>query len=145
MPKSSERPDGKRDTPRTFPGRFHDDRLRVTGAGPRGRYEWKPQFHSFPVFVSSSVSQGVSTTRHGVGGTRAVCDGAEHRWVNTGQSVPGALMAGAAHVEATLMEQAVTAAAGAAVTAAPRLHAEVPLRALRRPHGPAHRPRAQRG
>ena len=59
---------------------------------------------SGPVFVSSSVSQGVSTTRHGVGGTRAVCDGAEHRWTNTGQTTPGALVAGAAHVEATLME-----------------------------------------
>ncbi|MEV4790102.1 DUF6299 family protein, partial [Streptomyces tuirus] len=29
---------------------------------------------SGPVFVSSSVSQGVSVTRHGVGGTRAVCE-----------------------------------------------------------------------
>ncbi|MFD9933182.1 DUF6299 family protein [Streptomyces massasporeus] len=59
---------------------------------------------SGPVFVSSSVSQGVSPTRHGVGGTRAVCDGAEHRWVNTGLVTPGALVAGAARVEATLME-----------------------------------------
>ncbi|MBX9360966.1 DUF6299 family protein [Streptomyces sp. WAC04114] len=59
---------------------------------------------SGPVFVSSSVSQGVSTTRYGVGGTRAVCDGADHRWVNTGQVTPGALVAGAARVEATLME-----------------------------------------
>ncbi|MFE7900510.1 DUF6299 family protein [Streptomyces sp. NPDC057424] len=59
---------------------------------------------SGPVFVSSSVRQGVSTARHGIGGTRAVCDGAEHRWVNTGRTVPGALVAGAAHVEATLME-----------------------------------------
>ncbi|MGV9893031.1 DUF6299 family protein, partial [Streptomyces tendae] len=24
------------------------------------------------------------SARHGVGGTRAVCDGLEHRWVNTG-------------------------------------------------------------
>ncbi|MEW2613475.1 DUF6299 family protein [Streptomyces sp. NPDC047880] len=59
---------------------------------------------SGPVFVSSSVSQGVSTTRHGIGGTQAVCDGAEHRWVNTGPTMPGALVAGAAHVEAGLME-----------------------------------------
>jgi hypothetical protein len=50
------------------------------------------------------VSQGVSTTRHGIGGTRAVCDGVEHRWVNTGRPMPGALAPGAAHVEATLME-----------------------------------------
>ncbi|MET9579988.1 MULTISPECIES: DUF6299 family protein [Streptomyces] len=59
---------------------------------------------SGPVFVSSSLSQGVSTTRHGIGGTRAVCDGAEHRWVNTGRTTPGAVVAGAARVEATLME-----------------------------------------
>ncbi|MGI5366798.1 DUF6299 family protein [Streptomyces iakyrus] len=59
---------------------------------------------SGPVFVSSSISQGLSTTRQGIGGTRAVCDGAEHRWVNTGRTLPGTLVAGAAHVEATLME-----------------------------------------
>ncbi|CAL9292156.1 DUF6299 family protein [Streptomyces sp. SudanB52_2052] len=59
---------------------------------------------SGPVFVSSSVSQGVSTTRYGIGGTRAVCDGAVHRWVNTGRPMSGALTPGAAHVEATLME-----------------------------------------
>ncbi|WP_369195335.1 DUF6299 family protein [Streptomyces djakartensis] len=57
-----------------------------------------------PVFVGSSVSQGVSTTRYGIGGTRAVCDGAEHRWVNTGRPMPGSLVPGAARVEATLME-----------------------------------------
>jgi hypothetical protein len=57
-----------------------------------------------PVYVSSSVSQGASTTRYGIGGTRAVCDGAKHRWVNTGRPTPGALAPGAAHVEATLME-----------------------------------------
>ncbi|MGC5034951.1 MULTISPECIES: DUF6299 family protein [unclassified Streptomyces] len=59
---------------------------------------------SGPVFVSSSVSQGVLTARHGIGGTRAVCDGAVHRWVNTGRATPGALVPGAAHVEATLLE-----------------------------------------
>ncbi|MGA5204018.1 DUF6299 family protein [Streptomyces variegatus] len=59
---------------------------------------------SGPVFVSSSVNQGASTTRHGIGGTRAVCDGAEHRWVNSGRPGSGALVAGAAHVEATVME-----------------------------------------
>ncbi|CAL9601516.1 DUF6299 family protein [Streptomyces sp. NPDC015242] len=59
---------------------------------------------SGPVFVSSSLSQGLSTTRYGVGGTRAVCDGAVHRWVNTGRPAPGVLVPGAARVEATLME-----------------------------------------
>lgn len=40
---------------------------------------YRCQSSSGPVFASSSVSQGVSTTRYGIGGTRAVCDGALHR------------------------------------------------------------------
>ena len=57
-----------------------------------------------PVFVSSSVSRPSSDVHYSVGGTRAVCDGKEHRWENTG-TVPGdALETGRAHVEATLME-----------------------------------------
>ncbi|MYS90565.1 MULTISPECIES: DUF6299 family protein [Streptomyces] len=65
---------------------------------------YRCQSSSGPVFVSSSVTQGVSTTSYGIGGTRAVCDGAKHRWVNTGRPVPGALVPGAARVEATVME-----------------------------------------
>ncbi|GGM12361.1 hypothetical protein GCM10010129_65540 [Streptomyces fumigatiscleroticus] len=58
---------------------------------------------SGPVFVSSSVKQAGSDTRHGVGGTRAVCDGTVHRWVNKGK--PSAeVKPGAAEVEATLLE-----------------------------------------
>ncbi|MEJ1197486.1 MULTISPECIES: DUF6299 family protein [unclassified Streptomyces] len=57
-----------------------------------------------PVFVSSTVSQSEPSVRHGIGGTRAVCDGLEHRWVNTGTPSGNALKPGAAHVEATLME-----------------------------------------
>ncbi|MEU0971273.1 DUF6299 family protein [Streptomyces sp. NPDC005917] len=57
-----------------------------------------------PVFISSSVSQGSPNYRHGIGGTRAVCDGAEHRWQNTGKVTSEKLEAGAAHVEATIME-----------------------------------------
>ncbi|MER6954033.1 MULTISPECIES: DUF6299 family protein [unclassified Streptomyces] len=57
-----------------------------------------------PVFVSSSVRQNSENARHGVGGTRAVCDGAEHAWKNTGKVAPDDLEPGAAHVEATLME-----------------------------------------
>ncbi|MFG2683442.1 DUF6299 family protein [Streptomyces sp. NPDC048392] len=56
------------------------------------------------VFVSSSVSQSDPSVRYGIGGTRAVCDGLEHRWVNTGRPSADALKPGAAHVEATLME-----------------------------------------
>ncbi|MFH8237982.1 DUF6299 family protein [Streptomyces sp. NPDC018321] len=57
-----------------------------------------------PVYVSSTVSQSDPSVRYGVGGTRAVCDGLEHRWVNTGTPDSVALRPGAAHVEATLME-----------------------------------------
>jgi hypothetical protein len=57
-----------------------------------------------PVFVSSMVSQSRSSVQYGVGGTRAVCDGQEHRWVNTGTFDTDDLKPGAAHVEATLME-----------------------------------------
>jgi hypothetical protein len=56
-----------------------------------------------PVFVGSTISQADSTTRYGIGGTRAVCDGAEHAWTNTGTPL-NALSPGAAHVEATVVE-----------------------------------------
>lgn len=69
-----------------------------------------------PVFVSSSLSQGAPRVRRGMGGTLAVCDGAEHRWANSaaGQS---AWTAGTAHAEATLMELTGT------VVPLPHLHA----------------------
>ncbi|MGP2442927.1 DUF6299 family protein [Streptomyces sp. JW3] len=61
-----------------------------------------------PVFVSSSVSQDAGAVRHGIGGTRAVCDGLEHPWVNSARpaTAPTAegLKPGPAQVEATLME-----------------------------------------
>ncbi|MEU5625569.1 MULTISPECIES: DUF6299 family protein [Streptomyces] len=57
-----------------------------------------------PVYVSSTVSQSDPSVRYGVGGTRAVCDGLEHRWVNTGTPDTVVLKPGAARVEATLME-----------------------------------------
>ncbi|KPI10518.1 hypothetical protein OK074_0153 [Actinobacteria bacterium OK074] len=56
-----------------------------------------------PVFVSSSVAQHDPRVRHGVGGTRAVCDGAVHHWANS-ETRKGAYRPGEAHVEATLME-----------------------------------------
>ncbi|MBQ0852816.1 DUF6299 family protein [Streptomyces sp. NPDC057621] len=55
-------------------------------------------------FVSSSLSQGDSRVRKSVGGTQAVCDGAEHRWTNTDRTDPGRFEAGAATVEASVME-----------------------------------------
>ncbi|WP_406453471.1 DUF6299 family protein [Streptomyces sp. NBC_01622] len=61
---------------------------------------------SGPVFVSSSVSQGDSAVRHGIGGTRAVCDGMEHSWENSGKPSSDPLDPGPAQVEATVMELA---------------------------------------
>jgi hypothetical protein len=57
-----------------------------------------------PVFVSSSVGQGSPSLRHGIGGTRALCDGLEHPWENTGKPSSATLKPGTAHVEATVME-----------------------------------------
>ncbi|MEV5144889.1 DUF6299 family protein [Streptomyces sp. NPDC052727] len=57
-----------------------------------------------PVFVSTSVSQSEARPLHAVGGSTARCDGAEHRWENSGKVTAGALKAGTARVEATLTE-----------------------------------------
>ena len=55
-----------------------------------------------PVFVSSSVRQG--GMRHGIGGTPARCDGAEHAWVNHERLAhPTRLAPGPAEVEAALV------------------------------------------
>ncbi|GAA1937392.1 DUF6299 family protein [Streptomyces durmitorensis] len=58
------------------------------------------------VFVSSSLAQKDRRVRHGIGGTRAVCDGMEHAWTNSGRPSPSTLKPGTAHVEATVMELA---------------------------------------
>lgn len=60
--------------------------------------------NSGPAYVSSSVAQGDTTVRHGIGGSSAVCDGAEHTWRNTGRVGADALEHGTAQVEATVME-----------------------------------------
>jgi hypothetical protein len=60
--------------------------------------------NSGPAFVSSSVSQGDSSVKHGIGGTSAVCDGVEHSWSNSGKPSSDPLTPGAARVEATVME-----------------------------------------
>ncbi|KMS80460.1 hypothetical protein ACH49_07955 [Streptomyces leeuwenhoekii] len=57
-----------------------------------------------PVFVSSSVAQGSSSTRHNIGGTRAVCDGVERRWVNSGRPSSASMTPGTARVQTTVME-----------------------------------------
>lgn len=71
-----------------------------------------------PVYVSSSVQQGPSADRRPIGGTRAMCDGREHRWENTGSVSGDALKAGAAHVEATIVELRPTG-----ILVLPHLHA----------------------
>ncbi|MZD04304.1 hypothetical protein GTW43_04300 [Streptomyces sp. SID5785] len=60
-----------------------------------------------PVFVSSSVRDAEQPrTRRGIGGTRAVCDGAEHVWRNTGTVPEGAVVPGTTAVEVTVFELA---------------------------------------
>ncbi|MFI0962549.1 DUF6299 family protein [Streptomyces sp. NPDC021080] len=67
---------------------------------------------SGPVFVSSWASQGVSQGDsliiQGIGGTSALCDGADHHWTNSEKRVPGTLETGAAHVQATITELSAT-------------------------------------
>ncbi|WP_314617187.1 DUF6299 family protein [Streptomyces stackebrandtii] len=55
-----------------------------------------------PVFVSSTLVQGNRSA--GIGGTRAVCDGETHEWVNTSVVKDPAYQPGAARVEATLVQ-----------------------------------------
>ncbi|MGW3661594.1 DUF6299 family protein [Streptomyces sp. NPDC005141] len=57
-----------------------------------------------PVFVSSSVYQGEPRVGLGVGGSSALCDGADHRWSNSEKRAPDTLAPGAAHVEAAILE-----------------------------------------
>ncbi|MGW2230874.1 DUF6299 family protein [Streptomyces formicae] len=67
-----------------------------------GTYRCSPRSAPGPVFVSSTVRQG--SVRHGIGGTAARCDGAEHTWVNhEGPGNGTSLEPGSAEVEATLM------------------------------------------
>ena len=74
--------------------------------------------NSGAVFVSSSVSQKDPSVRHGIGGTRAVCDGMEHAWANSGKPSSDPVTPGAAQVEATVME--LSASGGLPL---PRFHA----------------------
>ncbi|MER5223265.1 DUF6299 family protein [Streptomyces flaveus] len=59
---------------------------------------------SGPVYVSSSLAAEDKTYElYGIGGTRAICDGTERTWSNTGRT-QGRFQPGPAHVEATLLE-----------------------------------------
>ncbi|MFF7901459.1 DUF6299 family protein [Streptomyces sp. NPDC007920] len=59
---------------------------------------------SGPAFVGAAISQDPSATRYGIGGTRAVCDGAYHRWHDSGTVTSNRLTPGPARVEAALVE-----------------------------------------
>ncbi|WP_328672023.1 DUF6299 family protein [Streptomyces sp. NBC_00328] len=61
-----------------------------------------------PVFVSSTVSQGDPLVSRPVGGSSAVCDGAEHRWSNSEKRAPRILVPGPARVEATVFDISAT-------------------------------------
>ncbi|WP_203633948.1 DUF6299 family protein [Streptomyces sp. SID10815] len=55
------------------------------------------------VFISSAISQGDSENTHSIGGTQAVCDGATHRWANSGNPLH-TFAKGPAHVQAIITE-----------------------------------------
>ncbi|MGW0121943.1 DUF6299 family protein [Streptomyces sp. NPDC003327] len=55
-----------------------------------------------PVFVGSTLVQDDRTA--GIGGTRAVCDGHVHTWINTSVVKDPAYRPGAARVEASLVQ-----------------------------------------
>ncbi|GAA5044907.1 DUF6299 family protein [Streptomyces similanensis] len=55
------------------------------------------------VFISSAISQGDSENTHSIGGTQAVCDGAAHRWANSGNPLH-TFAKGPAHVQAIITE-----------------------------------------
>lgn len=57
-----------------------------------------------PVYIGTSVSQDRSGARHGIGGSRAQCDGAEHHWENSGQVTEDRFEPGAARVAATILD-----------------------------------------
>ncbi|MGW2642332.1 DUF6299 family protein [Streptomyces sp. NPDC001348] len=57
-----------------------------------------------PVYVGASLRQDGSGVRHGIGGSRAQCDGAEHHWENSGRVTQDRFEPGAARVEATVVE-----------------------------------------
>ncbi|GHI02280.1 hypothetical protein AQI88_26740 [Streptomyces cellostaticus] len=59
---------------------------------------------SGPAFVSSSIGQGDPNVEHGIGGTLAQCDGAEHHWENSGKVTPNPFKAGKVRVQATVTE-----------------------------------------
>ncbi|EPH41371.1 hypothetical protein STRAU_5607 [Streptomyces aurantiacus JA 4570] len=61
-----------------------------------------------PVFITSSISQSRLDTRRSIGSSQALCDGAEHRWENTGKAPSNSVKPGKANVEATLMELRLT-------------------------------------
>ncbi|MFD7338427.1 DUF6299 family protein [Streptomyces violascens] len=55
-----------------------------------------------PIFVASSVRSG--GVQHGIGGTAARCDGAEHTWVNHEMPHGTPVKPGPADIEATLVQ-----------------------------------------
>ncbi|WP_406509883.1 DUF6299 family protein [Streptomyces sp. NBC_00212] len=68
-----------------------------------GTYRCSVPSGSGPVFVASTVRTG--DEGHGIGGTSARCDGAEHAWVNRGRVSGGTpVTPGSAKVEATLVQ-----------------------------------------
>ncbi|MFE9552182.1 DUF6299 family protein [Streptomyces sp. NPDC006703] len=68
-----------------------------------GTYRCSSPADPGPVFVASTVRTG--SVGHGIGGTSATCDGAEHTWVNReNPSSEPPVKAGPATIEVTLFQ-----------------------------------------
>ncbi|MCC3778061.1 DUF6299 family protein, partial [Streptomyces sp. UNOB3_S3] len=67
-----------------------------------GSYRCTVVEHTGTVFVASNVLQHRRT--EGIGGSKAVCDGARHRWRNSARPYGAALRPGPARADGTLLQ-----------------------------------------
>ncbi|MFF4158413.1 DUF6299 family protein [Streptomyces sp. NPDC001678] len=67
-----------------------------------GSYRCTVVEHTGTVFVASNVLQNRRT--EGIGGSRAVCDGARHRWRNSARPYGASLRPGPARADGTLLQ-----------------------------------------
>lgn len=67
-----------------------------------GSYRCTVVEHTGTVFVAANVLQNRRT--EGIGGSRAVCDGARHRWRNSARPYGASLRPGPARADGTLLQ-----------------------------------------
>ncbi|MFF4222752.1 DUF6299 family protein [Streptomyces sp. L500] len=67
-----------------------------------GTYRCRVVEHTGTVYVASNVLQHAHT--EGIGGSKAVCDGARHRWRNSARPNGASLRPGPARADGTLLQ-----------------------------------------